>query len=235
MNGSRLPLLLLSLSLSLSCVACGGTRFSVEYTAEFSSGKMSTSVLGVFRDGQLAEEAWGVFASEMPAALHREHCDVGFGETLRTSRADMFAAIELEARSSGVNAALLSQIAPAAQGDAILTLRMYGRPALEESRAAGPRRVAHGGGSGAPTPKSDASPSYAGPSDRPLEISASLFSLTHRRTVFVMSMAYKGSSMAEAVTQFSQKLGAAIPGAFCTGWDWSAVKAFQASSTDAEH
>lgn len=55
------------------------------------------------------------------------------------------------------------------------------------------------------------------------EISASLFSVTARRTGVEVVMEYSGGSGDEAVKSFAQKLGSSLPSSRCVGWNWSAV------------
>jgi hypothetical protein len=35
-------------------------------------------------------------------------------------------------------------------------------------------------------------------------------------------MKYSGETVDDALTKFSRKLAAALPGAVCSGWDWNA-------------
>lgn len=215
----------LAMSLA-SAGGCGGTRFEIQYTTAFEGTRhepMSTSILGVIQDGRLAEDAWELFAQDMATALQREACTVGFGKNLRELNEDLFTEIESEAQSNGVTSELLSKVASAAEGDGILTLRMYGSPSAASGAVLRePLLMAHRGGT-SPAPRSDAEPSFRAATKRHLEISASLFSVRQHSTVAVVSMHYEGASSTEAIHLFGGKMRSALPGLFCTGWNWSAL------------
>ena len=53
-----------------------------------------------------------------------------------------------------------------------------------------------------------------------LEVSASLYSVRQKRSVALLAMRYDGQSLDEALQRMSTRLGVALPGATCGGWDW---------------
>lgn len=54
-----------------------------------------------------------------------------------------------------------------------------------------------------------------------LEISASLFSVSLRRSVALVGMQYSGASIAAAMTKFSARRAQSLPGMKCVGWNWN--------------
>jgi hypothetical protein len=55
-----------------------------------------------------------------------------------------------------------------------------------------------------------------------LDLSASLFSVPKAASVARVALQYSGESVDEAIAGFTSKLGSALPGATCTGWNWEA-------------
>jgi hypothetical protein len=53
-----------------------------------------------------------------------------------------------------------------------------------------------------------------------LDISASLFSIAQGRSVALVSMEYSGTSVDDALSKFSMKLGRSLVGVSCVGWNW---------------
>jgi hypothetical protein len=220
-QGSNIPIALLSILVA----GCGGpdAYFRVEHATGFASGPTTVSVLGVFKDGLMNQDTWAAFAPEVSRALDQRACDAGYGEELRARNLEAFSTIEQQAGAGGVGDELLQMIAPAARGDFILVFQMYGRPpALDAHDLSRRVLIAHGGG--AEPIHSDVSPRIAAMRRPALDISASLFSIRLRRTVALLSMEYTGPSTDAAIREFARKLGSTIPGASCSGWDWTAVK-----------
>ena len=59
-----------------------------------------------------------------------------------------------------------------------------------------------------------------GPTVRPLELSASLYSVRLHQPVARVNMAYTGSSIDDAIRRFSTEIGAMVPGSSCKGWSF---------------
>ncbi len=55
---------------------------------------------------------------------------------------------------------------------------------------------------------------------RPLEISASLFSIRLHKQVARLTMSYTGASTEEAIRRFATEVSAMAPGSTCRGWSW---------------
>jgi hypothetical protein len=170
----------------------------------------------------MSQRSWQPFSAEVSRALNRSSCQSGFDDSFRAANVAAFTALEEQARFANFDDALLGMIAPAAEGDFILVLRTYGHPAnMSSHRPPGATLVAHGGG--AEVLKSDVAPRLMAPAAPRPEISASLFSVTARRTVVEVVMEYSGASRDEAVKSFAEKLGSSLPNWRCVGWNWSAV------------
>jgi hypothetical protein len=55
-----------------------------------------------------------------------------------------------------------------------------------------------------------------------LDLSATMFSPSKGASVGVVQLEYTGEDANEAIKEFAAKVGAAIPGSTCEGWNWSA-------------
>ncbi len=55
---------------------------------------------------------------------------------------------------------------------------------------------------------------------RPLELSASLFSIRLHKQVARLTVSYTGTSTEEAIRRFSTEVAALAPGSTCRGWSW---------------
>jgi hypothetical protein len=55
-------------------------------------------------------------------------------------------------------------------------------------------------------------------------MSASLFSVRDHKSVGLVSMAYSGPSVDDAVSKLAARLGIELAGSSCAGWDWGAAK-----------
>ncbi len=213
-----------------SCLAalvasCSADRPTVSYAPGFVKENPKISIFGVFRDGRMNPEIWEELGPAFATALHREACGIAVGGAMRISSAPLFNAIDGVVRSDGVTDELLEKFAPAAQGDSILVIVMAGRlPAkaaegevstttttAAQMRGGGGGRRGPQGGTRGPGPQSSVERNF-------LELSASLYSKKMRQSVAMVEMTYRGASEKEAVTQFTEKIAAAFPGATCEGW-----------------
>lgn len=131
---------------------------------------MTASTFGVFRNGQMSDEAWSELEPSISSAFHRTSCQAGFGNALRKADPEFVAIIEDSARANGITNELLDKVAPHAEGDSIIVFQIYGDVPSQSGR---PRRtlLAHGGGHA----HSDAAPHNA-TTRSALQISASVFS-----------------------------------------------------------
>lgn len=211
-------------ALALTALACGpGARFEVRYAPGFSARPMTSSVLGVYREGRLSEADWSSFTPHLPSALRSPECVPGYGRASKARNSEAVSAVEAQVRAAGVGDEVLDMIAPAAEGEFILEFSMYGQPATSGVAPEGRARVlvAHGGG---PEPMtSDASPRIVVPEAAAMEISASFYSTLRRQTVAALHMEYTGASLEDAFQEFAREFGNAFPLARCVGWNWETV------------
>jgi hypothetical protein len=212
--------------LALAAASCADdASVSVKYAQGYTPARASVSVLGVFRDGRMSMDAWtpmGPLVSSALGAGTAEVCEPAYGERLQHQNEELFSSIDAEVRNDGITEDLLVKLAPRAQGDLILTITMHGAiAATEEKRPAS-------GGRAPPPPMGgrgrgarggnirEAPPRWT--SGRPLELSASLFSVSKRQQVARLSLTYTGTSVEEATRRFATEVGAMIPGGSCKGW-----------------
>ena len=198
-------------------------NFELRSALSHANAPVKASVLGVYREGAISDGALAALATESAMGLPVASCTPGYGENLRTTNHEAFAAIQAHIRVHGVGDELLNLIAPAAEGDFILVFEMYGQ--LSRSKVGGKRAarilVAHGGSE----PISDASPKFRVADTPGLEMSASLFSVRLQRRVVVLRMEYTGPSLVEAIRKFAQKFRSTLPATTCGSWNWRSVRA----------
>lgn len=212
----------LTIAFPLQLISCGSasseSTFFVKHAPVFSRAR-TVSVFGAIHHGGASKSAWGSVAPAFADAMGATYCEAGFVEQLRDTNADAFLAIEQEIELGQVKEELLQSVAPAASGESILTIQIFGRV---RNANVDTRRilVAHGGGS---EPRSDTATALASPPPT-LDISATLFSKHQRRTVGLLSMTYSGASLDEALHEFVKKLHSMMPNFVCRGWNWSAVQ-----------
>jgi hypothetical protein len=225
---------LATLALSSVTACSGDTQFTTRTAPEFSQGRHTLSVFGVFKDGRMSSDAWETIGPRLSAPFGSA-CAAAYGTPLFTAKPALSSAIDDYARANGVGDELLDQFAPAATGDLILVVTVAGRvgktegpgapetsaisggaPATSRSGAGGTSGFGRGGGGHFPS----------GPRRRvdetSFEMSASLFSVSLHRSVALVAMQYAGSSVDDAVAKLAAKLGATIPGSTCGGWNWDA-------------
>jgi hypothetical protein len=226
-------------ALSTLAACSGDTQFTTRYAPEFSQGRHTLSVFGVFKDGRMSSEAWETIGPRLSAPFGGA-CTPAYGTPLLAQKPALSSAIDDYARANGVGDELLEQFAPAATGDLILVVTVAGRvgkpegpgspdtsamsggpPATSRSGAGGTSGFARGSGGG-----SGRSMMSGGPrrkvDENSFEMSASLFSVSLHRSVALVAMQYAGPSVDEAVAKLAAKLGATIPGSTCGSWNWDA-------------
>jgi hypothetical protein len=216
---ARLPCFLLALA-----AACGAEdRFTVNYAPEFAgSAPHGISIFGVFKDGRMDAEAWDDLAPRI-SSLFGHACGAAFGTELVTNNAQLASAVDEYTRNFGVADPLLSEFASSAKGDLILVLSIAGKPASPSTQpmveAPPPMSRGTGGARRGGSP-SDPSGAAVAVSFRPVEVSASLFSVPLHRSIASVSERYAGKSLDEAISQLEGKLKEVLPVAHCEGWDF---------------
>jgi hypothetical protein len=215
-------------ALLLLAASAGGCIPKVQWELQSSTGYVpsghAVSVFGVYKDGQMSSEAWDSLRTRLEPALGGRACEIADGNR-SPGDATVFTAIDDYARTNGPTDALLSQLAPAAEGDLILVLVEAGQlPAHEKvsvvnSTAPGPSGTTQGkaGFSLYPADKR----AQRGQGDL-LQFTATLFSVAQGRSVALLDMRYSGDSLDEAETEFTTRLRGLLPAASCKGWNWSA-------------
>jgi hypothetical protein len=207
--------------------ACGGdAQFHVQHAPELARGAQSVSVLGVYKDGRLAPEAWETLGAALSSAFAGSACPIGFDEAFLVKDPALSSAIDDYSRADGVTDDLLERLAPAAQADTILVFTVAGRP---------PSRSSVDGGAGAqmrPTQMGQAGMGGRGarPGRNPLgmpvgrvigfEVAATLYSVSAHKSVATVAMEYTGDSTDAALAAFAQRLRGEMPGSTCRGWSW---------------
>jgi hypothetical protein len=211
----------------------GDARFTAKLASDFAPAGQAISVLGLYKDGRLLPDGWQTVAPYVSAALGSSSCPVGY-EILAASNPPLADAIDEYARTDGPSDDLVAQLAPAARGDVVLIVAIAGRLPQKASAAdAGARRpastmpapganVGRGGGRGMRGGGRTGGPARNEPPKdaNVLEISASLYSVSARRSVALLELEYSGPSVDDAMRRFGQALAQTIPGARCTEWNW---------------
>ncbi|MGH7271736.1 MAG: hypothetical protein ACREJ3_14995 [Polyangiaceae bacterium] len=224
--------------------ACGATdaEFRTNFAPGFAPARHAVSVLGVFKDGQMSADSWDTLAARISAPLgagaaHQAACETAYSPRLTASNPALSSTIDDYTRSNGPTDALLEQLAPAAKGDLILVLTLAGRlPQHKDSggsmptstpmtsgggMAGGMGGMGGTGGMGGGAARQARIDPGTGPTDtNELDMSASLFSVKSGRSVALVAMKYSGASEDDAIARFAAKLGEALPGATCTGWNF---------------
>ncbi|HEY6458588.1 MAG TPA: hypothetical protein VIY73_00515, partial [Polyangiaceae bacterium] len=121
------PFALASLALALlgTLPGCADeAQFTSRFASDFVHGRHAVSVLGVFKDGQMSNDAWESIGSQLSAPFGTT-CQTGYGQ-LVTSNPPLSAAIEDYVRANGPGDELLEQLAPAATGDLVVVFTVAG-------------------------------------------------------------------------------------------------------------
>jgi|HubBroStandDraft_6_1064221.scaffolds.fasta_scaffold229829_2 hypothetical protein len=211
----------IALGLAGALTACSAAQFEVKRDPDFSEGRTTVSVLGVYQAGRMNAERWNELRSPVGALLGQ--CDAAYGDDLHNADPALFTTIEESTRENGVTEELLTQVAPKAVGDLIMVLSVRGRLATAKVTAAD-----------APASAPAATPSKRGGGPqgqharvhgRPAEfnefgMAATIYSVRLHRGVVRLDMTYAGTDIDEAVRSFVEKLGTILPGSTCRGWKW---------------
>jgi hypothetical protein len=205
-----------------------GTQFDTKLAPGFSAAHHTLSVFGVYKDGQMSSDAWGTIGERLAPWLGQAQCPVGYASVAAAHDGTLIAAIDDYARAIGPTDELLVQLAPAAKGDLILTITLAGRPPTPEKVSVNSDNNS-GGGAGAMGGSRSRTGQPTGAEHRShspidtnlLDIVASLFSVSQGRSVAEVSMQYSGETVDDALHKFAQRLSTTLPGATCSGWDWS--------------
>ncbi len=220
---------LLALAFAAACDE-GEARFTTKFASDFTPARHTVSVLGVFKDGRMSLDGWDALAPAVTAALGADHCDVGY-DALASTNGTLADAIDEYARAEGPTDDLLAQLAPAAKGDLVLVLTFAGKLPQRGTADAGAQRSTQApsasGGRGGGRGMRGAGRSRGTSPERPvdtnvIDISASIYSTAQARSVAFVAMEYSGTSVNDALTRFSTKLGQSIVGLSCVGWNWDA-------------
>jgi hypothetical protein len=203
------------------------TQWNVRYAPEFPKTPVKVSILGVFRDGRMNAEAWDELGAKLSSSFGPGTCPIAYDKDLVSKNEDFANAVDDYARANGVTDGLLDKLAPAASGDEVLVFTIAGRP----------RTGGVDGGASAPQQAPMAPPTNSGgmrggrsrgmgispmrmPERNAFEVSASLFSTRDHHSVALVAMDYSGSSAADALAKFEEKMRTSLPGASCAGWHW---------------
>jgi hypothetical protein len=227
---SRRPRLALVAALAF-CGACkDDAQFTTRFASDFAPGGHALSVLGVFKDGQMSSESWDAIGPRLSSPFGAT-CDTAYGRLVTADQA-LSTAIDDYVRANGPGDELLEQLAPAATGDVIVVFTVAGHVNDKEKtstptasavsngapmagnggRGHGMRGGAINGEHGIPRPST--APSF--------EVAASLYSVREKRSVGMLTLQYDGNSLDEALQRMAARLGVAVPGAKCGGWDFTA-------------
>ena len=223
------PFALLVLAATASCD--GGAQFNANYAPGFTPGAArGVSIVGVFREGRLSQESWGMLGAPISAPLGQRLCEVAFGDRLQSVHPELYARIDEDVRANGVTDELLTQLAPKTDGELLVTISVLGRVELGRLPAESPEPPPGGGARGASVGGGHTRGRGRGGSPRQvafsgLELSASMFSVKQHRSVGRLSMRYGGSNIDEALKLFAGRLGAEMPGATCRPWSWGEAPA----------
>jgi hypothetical protein len=208
--------------------ACGGedARFTVNYAPEFAGSSHHTvSLFGVFKDGRMDAEAWEDVAPGISNLFGHSTCSAAFGTDLVTNNPSLASAVDEYTRNYGVTDALLNEFAASAKGDLILVVSIAGKPRSPSTEPVIDTPPPMSRGTGAArggAPPSDPSGSAMAVSFRPVEVSASLFSVSLHRSVGSIAERYAGKSGDEAIAKLEDQVKDALPVARCEGWDFEA-------------
>lgn len=231
----RLVALLLA---ALALAGCSKDAFRVRYAPSFTRGGQHVSVFGIKRDGMLSPSGWAVLGPDTIAPFSELGCEVGFSDSSLHTAPALAAAISEYVRVNDVTDTLLDQLAPAAKGDTLLLLTIAGHPpeasgnglsgmpyqpggsTAQRSRMSGLGGGGGGHGQGAASKPSEFEETA---DDNALLVSARLFSVHEHRSVGLIELRYTGTSIDQALRDFTQRFQAELPGAMCSSWNWSAL------------
>jgi hypothetical protein len=212
------------------CAACKDeAQFTTRFASDFAPGRHTVSVFGVFKDGQMSSEAWDGIGAKLSAPFGAT-CETAYGHLVTSDQA-VSSAIDDYVRANGPGDDLLAQLSPAATGDVIVVFTVAGHVNNEKAPPLNASSVSSGAPAvGSSGPRGRGMGSSPGPMEHglpqataaALEVSVSLFSVPEKRSVGVVTLQYDGASLDEALQRLAARLGAALPGAACAGWNWTA-------------
>ena len=223
---------LLIVALALACGE-GEARFTTKVASDFAPTGQAISVLGLYKDGRMSPDGWRTVAPYVAVALGSTSCPVGY-ETLAISNPPLADAIDEYARTDGPSDDLVAQIAPAARGDMVLIVSVAGRlpqkvstvdAGAARSQPTSPAPGANMGGGGSRGMRRGGRVGGQ-PRNEPakdtnvLDVVASLYSVSARRSVALLELEYSGSSLDDAMKRFGDTLAQTVPQAHCAEWNW---------------
>jgi hypothetical protein len=213
------------------CACIPEANFNTRFAPGFTPARHAVSVFGVYKDGQMSEGAWDSLAPRISPALGSAKCSAGYvdGSSAGNDQT-LWSAVDEYTRSNGPTDDLLTELAPAAQGDLVLVLTVAGRVPQEEKRAPEepqkqPGMMGAQGRGGSLSGMHAATPTFhdrVGPagSQDALELAALLYSVKEKKSVAQMSLVYTGHSLDDAMAKFTARLRETLPAASCSGWTW---------------
>jgi hypothetical protein len=235
---------LLALSvLGMALVAChGDTDFNVKQANDFApQGRVTVSVLGVFKDGLMSQETWESLGPKLSPALSSQKCDTRYNSAFVAANKGVASAVEDYTRANGVTEPLLTAFSSGAEGDVMMLITVSGRASADSTyrpeqgaqmpglapasgRQGGGTGNGYGGGFG--NSSSPASPGFGRSSPNSpsqsnasvFEIAATFYSVKDKKPVAQLSMKYTGPREEDAISRFATKLHDYLPNATCNGW-----------------
>jgi hypothetical protein len=214
------------------CGACkDDAQFTTRFASDFAPGGHALSVLGVFKDGQMSSESWDAIGPKLSSPFGAT-CDTAYGRLVTADQA-LSTAIDDYVRANGPGDELLEQLAPAATGDVIVVFTVAGHVNdKDKTLTPSASTVSNGapmGGSGG-RGHGNGGMRYGGINDHAIprgtsasfEVAATLYSIREKRAVGMLALQYDGNSLDEALQWMAARLGLAVPGAKCGGWDFTA-------------
>ena len=211
-------------------VGCRGAeaRFAQTFEPDFRHARHTVSVFGVFKDGQVSSEAWDALRPHLDPLLGGAQCAIACDARLAATDTPLFSAIDDYTRANGPSDDLLTELAPAAQGDLILVLVEDGKlPQAEKVTSivdsAPTRQPGPNPGHGSGFSVFESHKHRTGEERDSLQLSASLYSVAQGRSVAVLDLRYSGTSVEKAADEFAAKLARALPDTTCGGWTWNAT------------
>jgi hypothetical protein len=215
----------LAIALASTAVSCGAgdAHFAARTAPGFTPQGHVVSVFGVFKEGLMSVDAWESMKTRISGVLGAGSCDAGYADTLVTGNPSLAGAIDDYTRSMGPTDGLVAQLAPAAKGDLVMVLAVSGQIGAPQAKGPAPTtpnpRQAGGGHRRRTTNVPGAN---GAPDGNELELSASLYSVPEHKPVGLVTMQYFGTTLDDALTKFTERLGAMLPAAHCDGWQWTA-------------
>jgi hypothetical protein len=226
----RVVRFLFGVAVASGLVSCeGGPQIAVRYAPEFTPGRQTVAVFGVFQGGRMRPEAWFPLSARVSGAFGRPSCPVAFGDALKRADAELYAKLDEDVAANGVAEEIIETVVPKTDAEVIVTLSVYGRVRNAKTQVTGddPSPQGHrrdptmpgrrtgvaGGGQHHRSRANTVTPNG-------LEMSASLYSVKLKCAVGRITLHYAGTSVDEAVTLFADKLHEELAGSTCRDWAW---------------